>query len=245
MEDIKLKINKEEKKELTESFPELPEHLIMTTTPNAVQESAQSVFKKSEEELLAMRLELSNVPSSESLMKLYELQAKGRAYYERSAELFRVFLRISSEVTLVKQQAEFKYQEVYQKVLFYARQHMAEDLRNTKSGTEREIMITALIPLSLREEKLNWDIVESKVRVNYNIIKSYQEQFRSVREDILVQLSIIKNLILLGGIKVDPEAMRFFRIIESSYTPTDSDRREKAEDASVDEVPLSEGVMQI
>lgn len=192
----------------------------------SLEESRKSMledFRKIEEELLGMRVELSEVPTSESLVKLYEVQSKGRAYFERSSEIFRQYLKFYSTITLIKQRADFNYNRIVQEATTWVRVNMAAEYKATKSGDERQAMVLSIIPLALQEEHMRWGLYEQQVKINYQVVKSYNEQFKSVRDDILVQLSIIKNLIMLGDLKIDPEAMRAFRVIEASYRPTATD----------------------
>lgn len=221
------------------------QELIPGVDPKALGEKSKAEFEVIEQELRGMRVELMEVPSSESLVKLYEIQAKGRAYFERAAEIYRRYLRFSSEITLLKQRAEYIFVQEQQKVLSFLRDKRPDLLKLTKSSEERNNLILSFIPGTLSLERQDWIAFETRARINYNIIKSYQEQFKSVREDILVQLSIIKNLIALGGIKIDPEAMRAFKVIEGSYTPTGKDYRAQQEDSQVTDVNLNEGFVDL
>lgn len=224
--------------------PKFPEKLIESADIQEFKQKQRTAFEAYEQELLGMKVELSEVPSSESLVKLYTIQSKGRAYFERSAEIFRQYLKYYSGVTLLKNRADFYYQQQFQRASEWVRKNLAVDYKNTKSGEERQALITSVIPSVLQEEKFQWEVIETQAKINYQVIKSYQEQFKSIRDDILVQLSIIKNLIMLGDLKIDPEAVRAFRVIDASYRPTQVDREEKR-DSFEGETSFSEGPYQL
>lgn len=222
-----------------------PASLVESTSPKKIEEKLQPAFSSFEKELQMMRVSLADTPSSESLMSLYATQAQGRAYFERASEMFRQFLKFSSNVSLMRQHAEFKFKQVEQETAAWLRANRVDEYRATKSGEERNNLILSYIPENLKEELIKWQAVESKTKVNYNIIKSYQEQFKSIREDVLVQLSIIKNLIMLGGINVDPEAMRAFKIVEASYQPTQRDYEEKRAENNQELKSMEQGVVSL
>lgn len=222
--------------------PAFPETLMPGANLDAQKEMMQKQFADIEAELQGMRIELAEVPSSESLVKLYEIQSKGRAYFERSSEIFRQYLKFSSTITLLRQRVDLNYNRIIQETTTWVRTNMAAEYKATKSGDERTAMVMALIPQALQEEHFRWMSFEQQVKINYQVVKSFNEQFKSVRDDILVQLSIIKNLIMLGDLKLDPEAMRAFRVIEASYRPTRTDFDEKRAADTEAEVSFEEGV---
>lgn len=226
--------------------PQLPSFktsLLDSVDINALKTKAEEEFNTIEMELSSMKVELSEVPSSESLMQLATIQAKGRAYFERASEVFRKYLKFLSNITLLNKKAEFVLQQEIQKASVWMHQYKAQELRGARSGEERQNMINAILPEELFFEKFQWDSLESQIKTNFTIIKSYYEQFKSVRDEILVQLSIIKNLISLGEIKIDPEAVRAFRIIEGSYSPTRTDINDLAESSTVEEMGIDEGTV--
>lgn len=202
-------------------------------------------FTRLEQEMLAMKVELSDVPNSESLVKIYGMQAKGRAYFERCSEIFRAYLKYFSSLTLLAKRATFFLDQHKQAAAMWARTNLTDELKNTKSGAEREAIINALVPMHLFEEQLKWEALEAQARVNFTIVKSYQDQFRGVREEILVQISIIKQLIALGDLKIDAENIRALHIIDAAYTPTARDRQDAAESYTDEISSSSDGMLQI
>ena len=125
------------------------------------------------------------------------------------------------------------------------RTNQPADLKNTKSGDERNALINSIIPEELHSEKLKWEILESKIKTNFTIIKSYRDQFKSINDNVLIQLSIFKNLIMLGELKVDPEVVKAMRIIDVAYTPTQKDREERRDSQSVPELNIDEGTVSL
>ena len=65
------------------------------------------------------------------------------------------------------------------------------------------------------------------------VSQSYVEQFKAVRDNILIQISIIKNLIALGGIKIDAEVVQTLEQLN----------REASKSYQTQTVGLEEGVV--
>lgn len=226
-------------------LPTFPKALMENANPKSQREKMQADFAVLESELLGMKIEMAEVPTTESLVKLYGMQAKGRAYYERSEEIFRQYLKFLSTITLICQKVDFVMKQETQVATAWTRENKAAELRNTKSGEERNALIALIIPPELFKEQMEWHLLESQAKTNFTILKSYRDQFKSINDNVLIQLSIFKNLIMLGELKMDPEAMRAMRIIEASYVPTQQDVSERQPANYVPEVSAEEGYVQL
>lgn len=208
-----------------------PINLVTTASPRKFQDEISSSFKKIEEELLSMKVSYELEPSSDSLIKLYEMHSKGRAYFERASEIYRSYLKVLSKIGLLNTMAKNKYKAIYSEAQQKARADNPEAYKMCKSGDERQSLIESYIPESLKEELVAWDYAEQLVKTQFTIIKSYKDSFESIRQDVLVQLSVIKQLIALGGLSIDPEAMRALNIINSSYNASFNNRVSTNEEA--------------
>lgn len=204
-------------------------------------------FTKVESELLAMKIQLMDTPSSDSLLALYRAQVMGRGYYERALSIYRSNLKYLSKVASIKKAVDISYKREYWKATAAVKESKKDEYKACKSGDERAALVECNIPEEIMDEYRKWDNLESQAKTNFSIVKSYVDEFKSIREEILVQLSIIKNLILLGDLKIDPETIRACRIIDTSYRPTQQDFRDRDESLHerVQEIPAEEGIIKL
>lgn len=216
-----------------------PDRLVQDSSPRAFQEQISANFKTIERELLSMKVSYEIEPNSDSLIKLYEMHAKGRAYFERASEIYRNYLKILSKVGLLNSMAKNKYKMIYSETLNYVRTNNFEAYKMCKSGEERQSLVESMMPPEILEELTLWDYTEQLVKTQFTIIKSYKDSFESIRQDVLVQLSVIKQLIALGGLSIDPEAMRALNIINGSYNASFNNR------VSTQDVTFEEGTIEL
>ena len=116
-----------------------------------------------------------------------------------------------------------------------------------RGAQERENLARLAIPEKLLSEEISWENLEQDAKVNFSIIKSYVDEFKSIRDEILIQLSIVKNLIALGGVKIDPEAVRALHIIDEAYKPSKEDYLQRQENIEAENSTVSyeEGVVKL
>lgn len=216
-----------------------PDKLVQDSSPRTFQEQISANFKAIEKELLSMKVSYEIEPNSDSLVKLYEMHARGRAYFERASEIYRNYLKVLSKVGLLNSMAKNKYKILYSETLNYVRANNLEAYKMCKSGEERQSLIESMMPPEILEELTLWDYTEQLVKTQFTIIKSYKDSFESIRQDVLVQLSVIKQLIALGGLSIDPEAMRALNIINGSYNASFNNR------VSTQDVSFEEGTIEL
>ena len=123
----------------------------------------------------------------------------------------------------------------------YVRRKEYDAYTKCKGYDERQAMVRAHIPKELQEELLQYEILEQQAQTYFTVVKSYMDNFKSIREEVLVQISIIKSLIALGDLKIDPESIRALRIIEGSYAAKPDRESIQANDSSVPEMSFDEG----
>lgn len=218
---------------------------LVNTDLEALKQKQKLDFTNLEQELLGMRVVLADTPTSENLLKLFETTSKSRAYFERSAEIFRSYLKYTNTISLLRYKAEEDYKLIEAKA---QKQCMDADInmyKNCKSGDERAALVKQYIPEGLSSELVLIKNIESMATTNLRIIKSYMDSFKSVREDILAQLAIIKQLVALGGIKIDVETIKAMNSLDRSFGGSSSGYQESYQGEFVPETSYEEGIVNL
>lgn len=171
--------------------------------PRDIKHEQEAKFVGVELEMSKMHIELKSEPTIESLEDLYRQQALAREYFERTSEIYRAYTKYASKIGTILKQAQFTYDSMMQTIKLHAQSQ--PEYARLKTQADRETYTKSFIPEKLSRELLDWQTLSETVKAELNIVKSYNEQFKVAREDILVQLSIVKQLASLGGMKLSSD----------------------------------------
>lgn len=192
-----------------------------------ISSKALSFFK----ELQEAHLTVLPDPSDDSVLILYKNSNIAWSYYERAQEIYRLFLLQKQKITALKARADSAMNIVRLDVTRQVNNLYSQELSTFRSQAAKDAYMDSFINPACFEQLAQVNSLFESCKVYLETAKSFVDQFKSARENILMQLSLVKTLIALGHIKLSPEVAEQM----ASLNQTLSDAK------SVQEVSVNEG----
>ena len=182
-------------------------------------------------ELQSCKVELIDEPGPDALTALYKVSTKAWVYYDRAQEIYRKLLLQKQRIFSLKIDYDNRFNLMRANLISKIVSVHGEKYSSFRSQAQRDEFINSFIDPKLFEQKLQLEVLLEACTTYVYTAKTFVEQFKASRENVLTQVSMIRTLMSMGAIKIDADIVAAMQQFNKSFES----------DAKVDVVSTKEG----